>query len=745
MSRIVLGVTMAALLAFGGSGTFYANAQEDEGAEAARDKDTARMDYRARGMLTKGQEMLAQPQTEERGVKLLQSIPAMFPMSKYRFSAWSQLGQYYMGKRTYDVAIKQFEQMVESADLDEQAEALYRQGICYYHMNNFDKAFVLLRRVTNLYPWSIYANEAYYYVGQCHFKLQRWNNAIEALEMVGTSVPLSESGSNVAEAGQRMFIKIHDKDLVVLGKKNGQLKVTLQTKGGDREALVMEPLGKSGEYLIGSIQSQPGVVKVADGILQTKGGDSAEAIYIDENTADGTQRNIKRIAQVQLASTASAGFTDGAFNEYVRGIANGTACFVRVKDLDADISDAEDKLAVRLMVQYKIKRELEVGSGVSLDEEDTQTLVRDTIELELKETGVHTGIFTGSTMLKAFSDEKLIAQGDEVLNAKPGDELVVTYIDNVNVLGQEGREVKSSAQVLNDSIRDVESQIRVLTNPDYKARKNLIEAQIQLKLGQIFKDVGLQKKASEKADTGLRGVDDVLRLSNNASLSRELVEQAFSVKWELLLVQDKLNEAIGVCRDLTARFPDSALVDKALLKIGQANMAAGDYESAVRVFSGVLSLKNSTSKAEAQYNIAQIEENRAISAAKKSDRPANLAPAMLAYKKVSDQYPDSPFAGESLDKIANYYISSRDYDRAIELMQQVFTDYPDAEFLDKLMYKYMLAAFRSGRYQMAKDKGDELLNQYPSSPIVPKARQLLTKIEQRLGGGSGSAATDSGE
>ena len=98
---------------------------------------------------------------------------------------------------------------------------------------------------------------------------------------------------------------------------------------------------------------------------------------------------------------------------------------------------------------------------------------------------------------------------------------------------------------------------RVVDSVDLKVRKDLIEAKIYLKLGQIFKDVGLTAKAAEKADEGLSRVNDVIATSIKASLERAVVEEAFSIKWDLLLVKDNLAEAIEVCRMLTQLFPDS--------------------------------------------------------------------------------------------------------------------------------------------------------------------------------------------
>ena len=709
---------------------------EQKAAEQANASEDGKMDFKANDLLNKGVELLDQPQNEERAVKLLQSVPQLFPRSKVRFKAYLALGQHLAKKRNFDLAVKQLEQLEASDDQDQQAEGLYRLGVCYFQMSNYDKAFMALRKVTNQFPWSVYANESYYYIGQCHFKLNRWANAVEALEMVGTSVPLNAQGESLAEAGQRLFVKIHDKDLVVLLKSGEKLKVQVAAKSGDKEEVVCEPLGKSGEYFLGSIQTQLGTPVAGDGILQIIGGDVVTVDYNDENTEDN-QRNVKRLATIRLVSSATLGFTDGAYKEYTKGVFGESEAFVRLKDLDRDVGDQRDEVTVRVCTQYTVKKEREAEKEGAAGEAEIEIKQRDAVDLKLVESGPHTGIFTGSTKVVLVKDDREVVQGDNILSAMQGDEAVVSYYDEAALGG--APEVKASAKVLSGRISDVVNQVRVLTDLDNKARKDLIEAKIFLKLGQIFKEVGLNAKAGEKADLGLARVNEVIRTSMKASLSREVVEEAYSVEWELLLVQDKLREAIGVCRTLTERFPDSTLVDKALLKIGQAKMAAKDYNGALQVFAGILNLPKSAMKAEAQFDVAQIEELRAIAAASGSEHPPVLSGAMTAYRKVADGFPDSPFAGEALDKIANYYIQVKDFERAIELIQQVFQDYEDAAFLDKMQLKWVIAAYRSGKYQMAKDKLDELLSRYPNSASAEKAREFAPVIEKKLGGGGGEA------
>ena len=222
-----------------------------------------------------------------------------------------------MGKHQYELAVKPFAQLAESDDAEERAEGLYQMGICKYERGNFDGAFADLRRVTTEYPWSVFANEAYYYIGQCHFKLGHWAKAIEALEMVGTSVPAETKGERYAEAGQRLYLKVLDKNLVVLNTEKEKVKVQVVAKSGDKEEVALTPFGKSGEYWLGSIQTVLGEPVSGDGRLQICGGDEVAVTYTNRYSADG-KIDQKVLAKVKMVSTASVGFTDGAFREYTK-------------------------------------------------------------------------------------------------------------------------------------------------------------------------------------------------------------------------------------------------------------------------------------------------------------------------------------------------------------------------------------------------------------------------------------------
>ena len=688
-----------------------------------------RGDYKAHDTLSRGVDLLNQQQ-EERGLKLVQSVIKNHPKSPVRFEAHIILGEHHRKARGYDLAVKQFLAASKAEDKEVVANALYQAGICYYHLNRFDRAFVTLRRVTSDYPWSIYANEAYYYIGLSHFKLKRWSKAFEALELVGTSVSPEGEDTVLAEAGQRLFVKVEDLDLAIAMEKGLKTPVQLEVSSGDIETVELQPLGRSSNVHAASIRMVPGKPALKDGTLQTVGGDSVTVTYVDEQTEDGVKGR-KVISKVRLVSSAAVGFVDGAYQAYRKGLFGGQEAFMRVRDLDMDTSDAPDTVRVQVVVRYKKERTEEVEkAGVVLEEQVEDYVTRSSTRVTLKETGPHTGIFVGSLPLYIASPGQRIPETGEAIWAMRDDEALMRYVDNEHIGGTEPRTIEYTSRILLGDIQDVRIEHRQVSAVELKARKNLIEAKLLLKLAQIFKDVGLTKKAFEKADEALARSERVISIGLRASLDRSIVEQAYNVKWNLLLVKDNLSGAIGVCRSLIRMFPDSSLVDRALMEIAMAKANSGDpkeMSAASRILRSIQDLPKSDLKAEAQFRAAEIEEKRALL----SKKP-NLTRAMLMYRECANKFPESLYAGRSLDKISNYYITvAKDYRRAMELFEQVFQDYPDASFLDEMLYKWVVAAYKAGDLELAAQKCDQLLAEYPGSEAATKALAFREKMKPK--------------
>lgn len=717
-ARNILPAIVALFVLTGGAAT----------AQRSRSKKPAgNQDFKAARQLDSAKELL-QMDEEERAVKMLQNIPRMFPTSKVRFDAHVVLGKHFVKKKKFSLAIKQFTPVTLSENPVLVAEVMYEIGKCHYFLNQYNQAFSYLRKVTSDYPNSVFANQAFYYIGMCHFVQKHWKKAVDALRMVGTAVSQDDDDSRYTEAGQRFFVKIHDKDLVVLAKDGEKVKIDVTTSRGDKEVVELSVLDKKGEYYIGSIPTAPGNPTPGAGVVDIAGGEVITTSYVDSNASDG-QRMVPRVYQTKVVSTATVSFTDGAFESLVKGAFLGQDAFVRVVDLDRDVTDQPDRLKVGLELRYVVKEdedEADSGSrGVSLEDEVIE--IRDSMQLEMIEAAGHSGVFTASFKVLELEPGVSPSPEDQVLHARQGDTMRVTYVDAVHIEGTDEEDRVYEARALGGSMQDVMAQVRALTDLELAGRKNIIEAKALKELAAIFRSVGLKEKSNEKAQEGLQKVEQVVLNRNH--ISADLVEQALQTKWELYLVIERLDQAIRTCQVLLSLFPQSTLVDQAMVKIGQANMEKGSFQKAISIFNSILRLQKSDQRDFASFMIGEAYEKMAQA----EDNQRYLTSAMQAYKSCAERFPNSLFAGQSLEKVANFYLKMQDYQRAADLMSNVAQDFPDLDNMDAMLLKWAIALYRLKRYDEAYEKLSELLNEYPESPHAAKGKKYRVAIGRKLG------------
>ena len=170
-------------------------------------------DFAARRLLRSAEQLLQIPSEEERGLRMLQTVIEQYPDSRFRFDAYLALGRYHVRNGEYPQGIAYLARLRELEPEEEAPpltgdvrelylEGLYLTGIAYFESRQYDAAFPVLRRITLDYPNTVWANQAYYYIGMCHFVQRNWSSAIENLELVGTFVdPDAPSAAYVEAAG----------------------------------------------------------------------------------------------------------------------------------------------------------------------------------------------------------------------------------------------------------------------------------------------------------------------------------------------------------------------------------------------------------------------------------------------------------------------------------------------------------------------------------------------------------------
>ncbi|NQZ66461.1 MAG: tetratricopeptide repeat protein [Lentisphaeria bacterium] len=719
-------------------------------AEAARERkvrEGGEGAVEARRLLDKAKELMDDGDFD-RALKMYQSIIEQHPKSESVHPAALEIGRHYSKKRDYEKAIqilkrlralepKEGEKPLVAEKRDWFLESLYLTGVAYFNMRRYPKAFPVLRKITKGYVGTVWANQAYYYIGMCHFAQENWSKAIEALGMVGAFVDPDSPAVEYMEAGRRFYVRVEDRDLPILARLKKKVKASVATTSGDKEQVMTIPLA-DGSTVIGSLPTAVGVPKPGDGILQVQSGDTITSTYTDLTDEKGAI-NVPRKSTVKVVSNGAISFMKGDLKSTAGAAYLGSPCFMLLLDADLDVSDRSDVATVNVICRYVQAASEDKGrSGEKV------YVTRDQVKVSLKELGsnavVRTGRFSGQVKVEAVPEGEVPVQNDAILSCVQGDEIVVTYIDKLGITGPSRRMATASLEVLGPlESRPVIAQ-DVVIDPLIRARKGLVEAEAYLELGRIFKSMGLIKGAADKVAMGLDRSEMVIGMEDTVPVA--LRHKAFKLTWELQLVANRYSGAMATCKVFNKLYPESPLVDDAMIGMGKAHMENGDYKAAISAYSQVLALKDSRVKGKAQFRIGEAIEARgkeAADAAKTDEKrqavlASSAASAAQAYKLCAEKYPETTFASKAIEKVVDYYIKTRDFAQATTMLKQVFSDHPDADYLDAMYLKWTLVAFQSRDYATALEKCDALIMEYPDSKYAPKARKIRPTIQRKAKG-----------
>ena len=679
---------------------------------------------------------LAESGEDERAVSMLEAVPRMYPDSAAKFRAQLELGRHFLDKRVFDRSTIELRAAQKSQEDDVVAEALLLQGQLHIARGEGGEASMALRRLTQDFPTSTFANDAFFLIGQIHFEAGRWTKASEAFAMVGTAVPQDESTTNetvLVEAGQRVFVHVNDKDLAVLVAAGEKGFVELTGSDGDVEKAELIPFGRGDGDFLAAVETTTEPTQPNDGKLTVRGSQGIKVKYVDANDEKGNA-NVQKAAAANIVSSGAITFMDGAMRQKVNGVFVDQPAFIRLKDLDLDVTDQPDKAKIVVKSLYRERPEIPPGETVAPPPPpDAPWLTRGEIDLELVETGPRTGIFTGRLVTRLMkgdvTNSPALPAGE--IYVQPEEKVRAEYTDKIHLRGTKPEIRSAEAYALVGGSTEPQSIVAHASEATVQARKLLLEAQLLCKWGNIFKETGLQANAVAKADEGLERIGELMTLAKRFSLERAVVEEAYSVKWSLELVKDELQKAIKTCSDLVRLYPDTALADRAFMEIGKARVEEKTQEArqhAITVFQSIVRLPASPLKAEAQFRIGEAIEANTRDSSARSGRKPDYSQAMLAYRTCAETYPNSSYAGESFKKVIDYYIQMRDYGRAEETLDRVFQDYLDAPWLDEMLLKWGVVSHRQGKRAEAIEKFSRIVEEYPGGKPAQQAALFLKKL-----------------
>lgn len=753
---------------------FSATAQESESPSPVR--GSLIEDRAARKLLEAGDNRYEADELRK-AVEIWESVIERYPRSSVRFQARLRLGNYFLERdRAYDKARVHFEVVAsdENRDEEQRAEATLKMGICFYEARNFGKCFQVMRDVIEQYPVSPQVNSAYYYIGLGHFQLEHYSRAIAAFEKVGTAMSSHDSQIKKVEAGRRLFVRIEDADLAAL-TADEKIDVKCSASSGDTEIVTCYSVGRNVRLVLGSLPTQLGKPVPDNGVLEVKGDDTVQVTYIDAQTSD-KKFDQPVLQEVSVVGDAVATVTDGAFSETLHGVVLGKTINVQLVDADRDRTDAADTLTATLEVfRRKTDEELEaeaidaVTNGTAADEELSEEEEEanrykpiDRIELVMTESviersvgtlssdeeippddssdansaseraasaettqflsandgSVHSGVFRATISLTK-TDE--IVPNDDVLQAAVGDVVRITYQDEINT-GNEPRLVKFDARCIEGNLGGVRVTRAQISDQELRTRTMLKTAHALTNIGNRYKEFGLKTNADAKYAQALDVCEQIMTEARR--LGGKLLEETYVQLWNIYFEMDKLELAAAMAQRLQREFPESGFVDDALLQLADVARKQGNTRRAIGIYARLVNMQDSQLRGEAQFGVAECYDEMAEAQSNENSAAQLYDRAFQEYKKVFDNFPESGRVGEAVAKMANYYYRQKDYARAIDTFETVLGSSPDAKYLDVILFNYGRCLYRMNRKGEARQRFDQLISDYPESPLAIDAKKI---------------------
>ena len=678
---------------------------------------------------------------------LYKAVLDRYPVSRWRFLGRLKMGKQFLKEKKFDLALDQFRRVAieENKDSDQRGDASLQVGICFFEMGKFEEAFGELRKVIKLHPGTPYSNDAYYYIGQAHFKLGRYGNAIEAFKNVGTSIDPQAQEAEKLDAGKRLFVKIEDKDLSSQAGEAGVV-VTVETTAGDKEKLTCFPVTQGAPILMGSLRTQLGDAKPGDGILQLIGTDKIKVTYIDKQTADA-KLNVVRTKEIRVVGNARVKVVDGAFAEAVGAVVLDKPTFLYVQDSDRDISAKADEIEVIVRTKRPVEENpdsekaekpaaniaavLEAAEKAEpifkvVDEKKVK-LVEKPADGAAPGAAVHTGVFIGVIQIARQGE----TPNPAAVVAQVGDLLEIEYLDEVS-LDPKPVARKTVARVIEGNLNPLQVANAKINDEELKFKTALKTSEALKNIGNIYKDLGLTKQATDKYKQALVETEQVAR--SYGALNQRLLEQTYVQMWRIYYAMDDLGRAAQMCLELQRRFPESPFVDDALLLMGQVSQKQGKFQEAIGVYRRLVALKNSLLAPAAAYAIGECFEE--LGTAQKNK--IHYDEAFLAFKACFEKFPNSNQAGDALSKMAEYYYSKEDFTRALDLYEEALQQYQDSKFIDVILYNYGRCLVKMKKLDGAVEKFNQLISTYPNSKMVANAQKIVEAIERRRASGAGT-------
>jgi TolA-binding protein len=327
----------------------------------------------------------------------------------------------------------------------------------------------------------------------------------------------------------------------------------------------------------------------------------------------------------------------------------GEKLFLMVADADRDTSDERDSATVVIA---------------------TERGEQETVQIE--ETLAHSGVFTGSFVLRA-------ADQPTPGNLKPEEPAVETYFgDTLRV-----RYVDPAAST-EDGTLQVEAVIPVVVGTD-----GLVAA-----FSKTFNDENLA------VETKFHVAESYFELFKSHKALQRQEEQTADLEAGRRVLEEVMED-----------YPDPKYVPRIAYLLGQFSQELGEWDAAVDSYELIVRQYPDHSLApDAQYKLAQAHEEA-----------GDFDAALEAYVTLAATYPKSPLIANVMIRISDHFYKNNVFDVAAQVGERFVEKFDSHEHASRMAFRVGQCHVKAEKFADAGAAFDRFVKQFPDAPLAPDA------------------------
>lgn len=402
------------------------------------------------------------------------------------------------------------------------------------------------------------------------------------------------------------------------------------------------------------------------------GADKVYLTYKDSSGAELCKRT------VQLRSDGDMELYDKTYQMPQTAVHLGQNYYVQVHDPDRDRTPERDVVDVI------------VGSK----------LTKDQITVQLSETLVHSGIFTGSIKVDI---QRPAAPGEEVKRPTAntiwsnfGDEISFTYKDEIPLHETEARTVTLKGTVFIGADGELAAFTKKFKDPDMAVKTNFLMAEALFEMAK-----------SHKALKGADGKPDK--------------EKAVLAKAEIAKGKRVLEEAL---RD----YPNTSLKAQGEFLLANLSQQLEDYQTAISQFSTVISRYPDSEYAPKSYYQKGVCFERMAAQEKDTNLKQQIGDmACEEYVRLTYLYPNSALATDAKLRLGNYYYRTKRHRLAASVLEKFGVAHQDHKYAAQAL---ILAGYASVRFEEQKVKYAQM-EKRTYKPDFTQAIRIFLEVDEK--------------